>query len=197
MDGQPRTGRIDGRRVYDGRIFEVTLDRVRFPDGSEGELETIRHPGAAAVLPILASEDWEGTGTGVVLLRQYRYATGGHLWEVPAGKLDAGEAPETCAQRELEEEAGLRARDLRFLTTLYTTPGFTDERIHLFTARELYEGRMQHERSEFIECHRMPLERALRMVREGEISDAKTVSTLLYATIFEGLTALEGNSRAG
>ena len=184
-------GRLSGRSVYKGRVFEVMLDRVRFPDGSEGELEMIRHSGAAAVLPLLAPDEWEGTGAGVILLKQYRYAADGFIWEVPAGKLDAGESPEACAHRELEEEAGLRARDLRFLTTVFTTPGFTDERIHLFVARGLTPGDMRHEGSEFIECHRMSLRRALDLVRTGEISDGKTVCTLLYAYAFEGLAAFD------
>lgn len=182
-----RVGRIEGRSAYSGRVFEVVLDRVRFPDGSEGELEMIRHSGAAAVVPLLGPGEWEGTGVGVVLLRQYRYATDGYIWEVPAGKLDRGETPEACAHRELEEEAGLRARDLRFLTTVYTTPGFTDEKIHLFLARGLEPGTMRHEGSEFIECHRMGLEQALDLVRAGEISDGKTVCALLYAHAFERL----------
>jgi ADP-ribose pyrophosphatase len=163
------------------------LDRVRFPDGSEGGLEIIRHSGAAAVLPLFRPDEWEGTGAGVILLRQSRYAADGFIWEVPAGKLDPGETPEACARRELEEEAGVRARDLRFLTTILTTPGFTAEKIHLFLAAGLDAGEMRHEGSEFIECHRMPLRRALRMTRTGEISDAKTICTLLYAAAFEDL----------
>jgi len=180
-------GRVAGRSVYRGRVFEVNLDRVRFPDGSEGELELIRHSGASAVLPLFAPDEWEGTGVGVILLKQYRYAADGYIWEVPAGKLDAGETPEACARRELEEEAGLKARDLHFLTTILTTPGFTDEKIHLFVARGLDEGDMRHEGSEFIECHRMPLRRALELIGSGEISDGKTVCTLLYAAVFEDL----------
>ncbi len=180
-------GRLSSRSAYGGRVFEVNLDRVRFPDGSEGELEIIRHSGAAAVLPLLHPDEWEGTGAGVILLRQYRYAADGYIWEVPAGKLDAGETPEACARRELEEEAGLRARNLRFLTTVFTTPGFTDEKIHLFVARGLDEGQIRHEGSEFIECHQMSLQRALELIRTGEISDGKTVCTLLYAAVFEDL----------
>lgn len=181
-------GRLGSRSAYRGRVFQVRLDRVRFPDGSEGDLEIIRHSGASAVLPLLRPNEWGGTGAGVILLRQYRYAADGFIWEVPAGKLDAGETPEACARRELEEEAGVRARHLHFLTTVFTTPGFTDEVIHLFLAAGLDEGETRHEGSEFIECHRMPLRRALQMTRTGEISDAKTVCTLLYAAAFEDLT---------
>ncbi|MGH7541521.1 MAG: NUDIX hydrolase [Gemmatimonadota bacterium] len=179
--------RIEGERVYRGRILDVDLDRVRFPDGSVGELEIIRHPGASAVLPLYRSGEWsEGEAPAVVLLRHYRYAGGGALWEVPAGKLYAGEDPEACARRELEEEAGLRARSMRRLTSILTTPGFTDEVIHLFVAVGLEPGRMRHESSEFIERHELALDRALDMIRDGEIRDAKTICTLLYAATFGG-----------
>lgn len=174
--------RIDGEVVYRGRVFDVELDRVRFPDGSVGELEMIRHPGAAAVLPLYRPGEWpRGDEAAVGLLRQFRYASGGELWEVPAGKLDREETPEACALRELEEEAGLRARELRRLTTVYTTPGFTDEVIHLFVAVGLEPGETRHETSEFIELHEVPLEQALEMVSSGEIRDAKTICTLLCA----------------
>jgi len=179
-------GQIGSSVVYAGRVIDVNLDRVRFPDGSEGELEMIRHPGAAAVLPLYRAGEWPGgTGPGVVLLRQYRYAAAGVVWEVPAGKLAPGEAPEQCALRELEEEAGLRARDLRRLTGIFTTPGFTDEVVHLFLALGLCQGQMAHEESEFIECRVVALSEALEMIRDGRISDSKTICTLLFAASFE------------
>ena len=180
----PRAGRVEGRRVYEGRVLRVELDRVRFPYGSEGEVEIIRHPGAAAVLPLFRPDEWEGPGHGVVLLRQYRYAADGVVWEVPAGKLDGGEPPEGCALRELEEEAGLRARELVSLTRIFTTPGFTDEAIHLFLARGLEPGKENHEASEFIERRVMSLAEAVRLVRVGEIADSKTMCALLYAAAF-------------
>ncbi len=184
-DGRTKAGRIDGRPVYEGRVFDVHLDRVRFPDGSEGELEIVRHPGAAAVLPVFRPGEWDGTGYGVVLLRQYRYAAGGSIWEVPAGKLEGGEPAEACARRELEEEAGLRAGELRHLTRIHTTPGFIDERIDLFLAFDLQAGAMDHEASEFIERRRMRWTRALRLASSGKISDGKTLCSLLFAAVFE------------
>ena len=178
-------GRVDGVRVYDGRVIDVDLDRVRFPDGSVGELEMIRHPGASAIValdPPGAVETGPGAGQPiVVLIRQYRYAADGYVWEVPAGKLDPGEEPEACARRELEEETGYRAGRLERLSTIHTTPGFTDEVIHLFLGRELAHGSVDHGASEFIERHAMPLSSALDMIDRGEITDAKTICALTLA----------------
>ncbi|PYP66452.1 MAG: ADP-ribose pyrophosphatase, partial [Gemmatimonadetes bacterium] len=117
------------RRLYAGRVVRLDVDTVRFPDGSTGELEMIRHPGAAAIVP--CASDPHGGDPAVLMLRQFRYAAGGALWEIPAGTLAPGESPEACARRELLEEAGVTAERLERLTSIYTTPGFTDEVIHL------------------------------------------------------------------
>ncbi|HEV2132452.1 MAG TPA: NUDIX hydrolase [Longimicrobiaceae bacterium] len=181
--GAEAPGRIASRQIYDGRIVNLNVDTVRFPDGSTGELEMIRHSGAAAVLPLFAASD--GEDPQVVLVKQYRYATNGYIYEVPAGRPDApGEDWELCARRELEEETGLRAGKLQRLTTIYTTPGFTDERIHLFLATELTEGAHARDQDEFMEVVRMPLSDALALIRDGEIVDAKSICTLLYAAGF-------------
>jgi ADP-ribose pyrophosphatase len=177
------SARLNSRIVHQGRIVHLSVDTVRLPDGSVGELEMIRHSGASAVLPVwgdAASADPE-----VVLVRQYRYATGGYIYEVPAGRPDEpGEDWEVCARRELQEETGLQAQSVRYLTAIYTTPGFTDEKIHLFVATGLTEGDTRYDPDEFMELARMPLSRALEMVRTGEITDAKTICTLLYASTF-------------
>ncbi len=174
--------------MYQGSFFDVRRDRVRLPDGEIGELEIIRHPGAVAVLPVYRPGEWAGGDeAAVVLLRQYRYAAGGWVWEVPAGKLDGGEGPEACAHRELEEEAGLCAASLHRLTSIFTTPGFTDERIDLYLATGLSAGVKAPEDSEFIETETVSVSRALRLVREGEIVDSKTVCTLLYSADFTDL----------
>lgn len=171
---------IETRPIYDGRIVHLSLDSVRFPDGSTGELEMIRHSGAAAVLPLLDEPDV--ADPRILLLRQYRYAAGGYILEVPAGRPDQpGEDWKVCARRELEEEAGLIAERLVPLTTIYTTPGFTDERIHLFLALGVREGSTRLDPDEFIEPVSLTLDEALERVRTGEISDAKTVCTLFCA----------------
>jgi len=174
--------RLASRRVYTGRVVRLDVDTVRFPDGSTGELEVIRHPGAAAVVP--CASDPAGKDPTILLLKQYRYATGGVLWEVPAGTLGPGEDPAACARRELTEEAGVTASELRPLTSIWTTPGFTDEVIHLYLATGLSPGTPARERDEFIEVEPQPLSRVLARIRDGEIRDAKTIVAILYVARF-------------
>jgi ADP-ribose pyrophosphatase len=191
MSDEPDAGRVSGRDtvssrpVYKGRIVDLSVDTVRFPDGSTGELEMIRHSGASAVLPFLS--DPAGNDPQILLIRQYRYAADGPLLEVPAGRPDvAGEPWEDVARRELREETGLTAGELTHLTTIYTTPGFTDERIHLFLASNLEAGKQSLDRDEFLETVTLNLSDALEMIRDGEITDAKTICTILYAAGFLG-----------
>jgi ADP-ribose pyrophosphatase len=163
------------REIYKGRIVDLRVERIKLPNGTEVELELMHHPGAAAV----AAVDDAGR---VVLIRQYRYAAGGYIWELPAGVLGSGEAPETCAARELREEAGLDAAQLLRLGAIFTTPGFCDERIHLFLARGLTEVGHAREADEVIaEMRQIPLPEALGMIRDGAIVDAKTVAGLHLA----------------
>lgn len=176
-------GLLGREEVYSGRIVHLSLDRVRFPDGSVGELEHVRHSGASAVLPFLDPPD--GADPRVLLIHQYRYAAGGRIYEVPAGMPhDPGEDWETCARRELAEETGYRAGTVRYLTRILTTPGFTDEVIHLFAAAELEEGASDRDDDEFLRVVDMPMSRAVAGVASGEIVDAKSVATILYADRF-------------
>ncbi|HZF67263.1 MAG TPA: NUDIX hydrolase [Gemmatirosa sp.] len=179
---QVEPGQVATRRVHAGKIVQLDIDTVRFPDGSTGELEIFRHPGASAVVPFLS--DPQGEDPQLLLIRQYRYAAGGWLYEVPAGRLDEGEDPADCARRELQEETGCTATGVERLTTIFTTPGFCDERIHLFLATGLTRGEHRRERDEFLEVETVPLSRALAMIESGEIRDAKTVIALLYAAGF-------------
>jgi ADP-ribose pyrophosphatase len=173
---------ISTERLYTGRVVNLDRDTVRFPDGSSGTLEMLRHPGAAAVVPFL--DDPRAPDPRVLLIRQFRHAADGFIWEVPAGRLDAGESPEACAHRELEEEAGLRAGRLDRLTTIFTTPGFTDERIHLFLAQQLTEVAHRREADEFMELHRLPWSAVLELIRGGELVDGKTLTSLLFVQCF-------------
>jgi ADP-ribose pyrophosphatase len=173
---------LNSRCIYTGRVVRLDVDTVRFPDGSTGELELIRHPGAAAIVP--CASDPPGTDPTILLIRQYRYATGGQLWEIPAGTLDPGEDPEACARRELLEETGVTATRLQRLTSIWTTPGFTNEVIHLYLATGLTTGEPSRERDEFIEVVPLPVSRVLELIRDGEIRDAKTVVAILYMAGF-------------
>ena len=182
MSESEQPGRLKSNRVYTGRIVSLDIDTVRYPDGSVGELEMIRHPGASAVVPFLS--DPSGDDPQVLLIRQYRYAADGYLYEVPAGRLDPGEDPTVCARRELKEETGCTASQIDYLTTIFTTPGFTDEKIHLFMATGLTAGETKHEADEFLELQPMLLSKALGMIETGEIQDGKTVISLLFAAGF-------------
>lgn len=168
---------IERRPIYTGRIVDLSVDRVRLPDGRVCELELVRHPGAAAVVPV----DDEGR---VLLVRQYRYASGGWLLEIPAGKLDGDEPAEACAAREVEEETGFRAGRLVPMGWIWTTPGFSDERIWLFLALQLSKTRQRLQPDELLTVERLPLAEALRRAGQGEIRDAKSVCALLRAPLF-------------
>lgn len=177
-----KPGCVESKRVYTGRVISLDVDTVRFPDESIGQLEMIRHPGASAIVPFLS--DPRGEDPQVLMIRQYRYAADGYMYEIPAGRLDEGETPRDCAIRELKEETGCTAELMEPLLTMYTTPGFTDERIHLFMATGLVAGETKHEADEFLDLHPMRLSRALEMVEAGGIQDAKTALGLLFAAGF-------------
>jgi ADP-ribose pyrophosphatase len=175
-------GRVASKRVYTGKIISLDVDTVRFPDGSTGELEMIRHPGASAIVPFLS--DPRSKDPQVLIIRQYRYAADGYLYEIPAGRLDPGEDPRDCAARELKEETGCTAEQLEYLLTIYTTPGFTDEKIHLFMATGLTAGETKHEADEFLDLQPMLLSKALELIQAGEIRDSKTALGLMFAAGF-------------
>jgi ADP-ribose diphosphatase len=172
---------LASKRIHSGRVINLDQDTVRFPDGSTGELEIVRHPGAAAVVPV---SDPHGRDPTILLIQQFRHAANGQLIEIPAGRLNPGEDPKSCAQRELLEEVGVTAGKVERLTTIWTTPGFTDERIHLFWATDLTAGKHAREPDEFIEVIPKPLSAALTLIRDGVICDAKTVVGILYIAGF-------------
>jgi ADP-ribose pyrophosphatase len=175
---------VSSRRIHTGRVVSLDIDTVQFPNGNIGELEMLRHPGAAAVLPFL--DDPGDPDPRVLLIRQFRHATDGWLWEIPAGRREHGEAPLATAHRELAEETGYRAASMEPLTAIWTTPGFTDEVIHLFAASGLTRGSSAHERDEVMEIHEVTWSETLRMVRDREIVDTKTLNAVLFAEMCRG-----------
>jgi ADP-ribose pyrophosphatase len=171
----PSSRLIERRLVLKGRVFEIGVDRVVLPNGLEVQLEILRHPGAAAVVPLTDAGE-------VLLLRQYRYASGEFLWEIPAGTLEDGEKPEHCAGRELEEEAGVRAGELVDLGPMVPVPGYSTERIWLYLARGLRPALQRLERDELVtEVRATPIDEALRWLVDGTIVDAKTAIALFRA----------------
>jgi len=183
MTETQQPGLVEREPVHKGRIVDLSIDTVRFPNGSTGKLEMIRHSGASAVLPVLS--DLDADDPQILLIKQYRYAAGGYLLEVPAGRPDKeGEDWEVCARRELQEETGLIAGEMIELTSIFTTPGFTDEKIHLFLATGLTTGETKLDEDEFLDTVTMTMSEALQKIMEGEISDAKTICTILYAAGF-------------
>jgi ADP-ribose pyrophosphatase len=163
--------------LYRGRIIDLNLEEIRLPGGETVELEIVRHPGGAAVVAL----DEAGR---VCLLKQYRHAAGGWLWELPAGKIDAGEQPDVTARRELEEEAGVSARDWVSLGRVISSPGVFTEVIHLYLARGLRTFEHRHEPHEVIAIHWVPYARALEMAMTGAIIDGKTLVGLCRAQGF-------------
>ena len=169
--------RVSTRTVYRGRLLHVLEDEVRLPDGRHARREYVRHPGACAMLPFLDRDT-------VLLVRQYRYPLERHFLEIPAGKIDAGEAPERTAIRELREECGYEAAEWRHLTTIHPCIGYSDERIELFLARGLAHVGHAPDDGEFLEVVPLKMAEAMRRVREGQITDEKTLIGLLWADRF-------------
>ena len=163
------------REIYRGRVVHLVVESVTLPNGHRFELEVVRHPGASAIVALTEADE-------VLLVRQYRHAAGGYIYEVPAGKLD-GEAPEVCARRELAEEAGVAADQMDLLGSIVTTPGFSDEVIHLFLARGLRPAKQELEPDEVLTVERVPFVRALQMCATGEMRDAKSMCALLLADL--------------
>jgi ADP-ribose pyrophosphatase len=165
---------LESRTMFEGRVLGLDVDRVRLANGRVSELEVVRHPGAVAIAPITASGE-------VLLVRQFRYATGDWLLEVPAGKLDPGEEPRLAASRELEEETGYRARRLEPLGWVWTTPGFSNEVIHLYLARDLEPATQALEDDEVLTVERLPLPEAVDRALDGRLHDSKSICCLLRA----------------
>ena len=160
--------------IFQGRIVKLNLETVTLPNGATVELEIIRHPGAAAIVPLKDERT-------VVLIRQYRHAAGGFIYEIPAGKLHPGEDPRACAARELEEEIGYRVSSLELLASIFTAPGFADEVIHIYQGTGLTPGTQKLDRDEVLDVIELSLDRAIAMIHDGTIRDGKTIVGLQTA----------------
>ncbi len=158
--------------VFSGRVVNVSVETFAFPDGKEARRELVRHPGAVAIVPLLSAEE-------IVLIKQFRYSARTVLWEIPAGTLEAGETPLACAHRELIEEVRYRASGMEAIGGFYTSPGFCNEFIHLYAASGLEPAEGSLDEDELIEAHVVSRDEAMRMIRSGEIIDAKTIIGLL------------------
>ena len=160
--------------LFQNRIYRLVRSIIRHPGREPVVRDCIEHPGAVAIVPLLP-------GRRVVLIRQHRFAVREDIWEIPAGTLEAGESPGACARRELMEEIGYRAGRLEKIAVFYTAPGFCDERMHLYVARDLRPERRPGDPDEIIRPRAVPLATALRWARTGRIRDAKTLAGLLLA----------------
>lgn len=163
------------REIHRGRVVHFFVDTVTLPNGNRIDLDIVRHPGASAIVALTAADE-------VLLVRQFRHAVGGFILEVPAGKLD-GEPPEVCAARELREEAGVEAGHLEKLGSIVTTPGFSDEVIHLYLATDLRASEQRLEPDEVLSVEKVPFDEALALCARGEIRDAKSMCALLLTDL--------------
>ncbi|WP_144350358.1 NUDIX hydrolase [Sporomusa termitida] len=167
---------ITSTRLFEGKVINLRRDEVLLPNGKGGTREVVEHPGAVAVIALTADGK-------VILVRQYRHPVQQVMLEVPAGKLDPGETPAACALRELAEETGFAANKLRKLTSMYTTPGFSNEIIHIFLAEDLVESAQEPDEDEFINSEKYTPHQIAGMVARGEICDAKSLVALYLAGI--------------
>ena len=165
--------KISSEQKFSGRLIDLYLDQVELPDGETATREWIDHPGAVCLIPILPDGK-------ICLIRQFRYGPGEEFIEIPAGKLDAGEAPLDCAYRELEEETGYRANKLTFLTNIHPAIGFSNEKMWMYLAEELELSKRKLDEDEFLELLPTPLNKALEWVFSGKITDVKTIIGIMW-----------------
>lgn len=163
---------VSSETVFEGRIIKVKVDKVVMPDGKEAQRELVKHPGGVGIVAITENDE-------IILVKQYRKPLDKAIYEIPAGKLDAGEHHRVCGVRELEEETGLSAKVFDYMGFIYPSPGFTDEVTHVYLAKELTQGETHPDEDEFLDVEKVPFEKALKMVLDGEINDAKSVFGIL------------------
>ncbi len=164
---------ISSKKIYDGKIVKIRVDTVRLPDGSESSREVVEHGGAVAVVPVENDK--------VYFVKQFRKPIEKILLEIPAGKLEPGEGPEECARRELVEEIGFWPEELKLLSSFYSSPGFSNEILHLYLASKLVKKQVTYNPGEILEVETHLFQEALKKITVGEIEDGKTIIGLLMA----------------
>ena len=173
--------KINDRQIlHRGRVYNLIRENVTLDNGVVTDMEFVEHPGATAIIPMLNE-------SRIILLKQYRHAVGGFIWEIPAGTLDPGEDARQCAERELTEETGYAARHIERLAEITPLPAYSDERIHLFLATDLYRAAQNLDADELLVVHRVEMHQAIKMIADGEIQDAKTIVGLQLAANRAGL----------
>ncbi len=165
---------IETETIYEGKVFDLRRDRVRMPNGRETSLDIIQHPPAVTLVPVDENGD-------ILFVRQYRHAAGVELLELPAGVMEAGESPEVCAGREIREETGMAASNLQAIGEFHQVPGYSNEYMYIYLARDLKPDPLPGDEDEYISVERYSVERAYEMAAHGEIVDAKTLASLLLA----------------
>ena len=158
--------------IYKGKVFDLVEEKITLENGIAARMDIIRHPGAAAIIPFLDQET-------LILLKQYRHAIGEYIWEIPAGTLEPDEDPLECAHRELIEEPGYRAGKMKKTGEITPVPGYSDERIRIFTAYDLQQAEQNLDDNEVLEVHEVKFSDAIDMIYNGEITDGKTITGLL------------------
>ncbi|MFY9413380.1 MAG: NUDIX hydrolase [Tepidanaerobacteraceae bacterium] len=165
---------LSSKQMFSGNLLKLRVDEVLLPNGRKSTREIVEHPGAVAVVAITENDE-------VLMVRQYRKAIERELLEIPAGKLEEGESREVCVERELMEETGYFPNELTYLTSFYTSPGFSNEILHLFIAKNLIKKSRDADFDEYLQAEKVPFEEAINKIRTGEIVDSKTITGLLLA----------------
>ena len=172
---------LDSRMIFDGKVIRVTLDRVELENGETSMREVVHHHGGACIMPVTDNDE-------IYMVRQFRYALGEEMWELPAGKLEAGEDPFEAAKRELEEECGVTADEYTPLGCIYPTVGYDNEKIYIWMAKGLHKTHQHLDADEFLDVHKVPFDQALKLVLDNTIRDSKTVAGILrYALMRRGV----------
>ena len=167
---------IDKETLYEGKIVDLNLHDVRLPNGEVSKREIVNHPGAVAIIAYTADDK-------IIMVRQFRKALEKEIIEIPAGKLETGEQPEETAKRELEEETGYKTDQLTKIGSFYTSPGFSDEIVHVYEAHTLYTGTVATDDDEFVELIEVTLDEADKLIESGDIHDAKTMFAIQHVKL--------------